>query len=271
MNTVRYFALLLFSLTFLSSSGQSARPTGDALTRTMLIQTALGRGTVFSIDVDNREYWITAKHMFTGERQPVGEMNDHTVSVAILNPGHESQEWLPETFTVIDPGKDIDIVVLAPEKPLLLTPLHLNPEDGGIPIGGVCTFLGFPYGGGWKTLMQGQDGSSQAEWFPYIKHCTVSGQLHDDASPLQKNAGGTIWILDGINNEGFSGGPVLMNTGPQQEVFAVISGYRTEPTEVLTVLQPIPNPSGIKLKSRRRKMTKRVRLLRSLRPTPKNM
>lgn len=238
----------LVMLTFVSSSAQSARPTGDALTRTMLIQTALGRGTVFSIDVDNREYWITAKHMFTGERQPVGEITDRTVNVAILNPGHESQEWLPETFTVIDPGKDIDIVVLAPEKPLLPTPSHFNAGNVGIPIGGDCTFLGFPYGGGWKTLMQGQDGNSQVQWFPYIKHCTVSGQLHDDASPLDKNAGGTIWILDGINNEGFSGGPVLMNTGPQQEVFAIISGYRTEPTEVLTVPQAIPNPSGIKLK-----------------------
>jgi hypothetical protein len=27
-------------------------------------------GTIFSIDVDGREYWITAKHILTGARHP---------------------------------------------------------------------------------------------------------------------------------------------------------------------------------------------------------
>jgi hypothetical protein len=241
----------ILTLTSLPCFGQSAQPTGEALQHTMLIQTALARGTVFSIDVDNREYWITAKHMFTGARQPVGEITEHTVKVALLNPGSEAQQWLPQTFTVIDPGKDIDIVVLAAEKIILPITSHLNAGNVGVPIGGDCTFLGFPYGGGWKTLVQGAGGKSEPEWFPYVKHCTVSGQLHDDASPLDKNSGGVIWVLDGINNEGFSGGPVLMNTGTAQQVFAVISGYKTEPSEVLTVPAPIPIPAGVKMKKQK--------------------
>jgi hypothetical protein len=47
-----------------------------------------------------------------------------------------------------------------------------------------------------------------------------------------------IWVLDGINNEGFSGGPVLYGTGENQEVFAVISGFHQEPLEVLPASNP---------------------------------
>jgi hypothetical protein len=49
-----------------------------------------------------------------------------------------------------------------------------------------------------------------------------------------------FWTLDGINNSGFSGGPVTYLTGPQQQVFAVVSGYLTEPTDVVT--SPLPKP-----------------------------
>jgi hypothetical protein len=60
--------LLLSTIAFFScrSLGQSAQATKSALFRTFMIETNVGRGTAFSIDVDNREYWITAKHMFTG-------------------------------------------------------------------------------------------------------------------------------------------------------------------------------------------------------------
>ena len=37
-------------------------------------------------------------------------------------------------------------------------------------LGGDCSFLGFPYGGGWLANMP--DGHKY--WMPYVKHCTVS-------------------------------------------------------------------------------------------------
>jgi hypothetical protein len=43
-----------------------------------------------------------------------------------------------------------------------------------------------------------------------------------------------FWVLDGINNSGFSGGPVAYLTGPRQQIFAVVSGYLTEPADVIT-------------------------------------
>jgi hypothetical protein len=42
-----------------------------------------------------------------------------------------------------------------------------------------------------------------------------------------------MWILDGINNPGFSGGPVTLGTGTNLRIVAVVSGYHTEPTDVI--------------------------------------
>jgi hypothetical protein len=43
-----------------------------------------------------------------------------------------------------------------------------------------------------------------------------------------------IWVLDGINNAGFSGGPVIFKSGPEQTILGVVSGYHVEPTDVVS-------------------------------------
>jgi hypothetical protein len=235
--------LFLLTIMFFScrSLGQSAQVTSNALGRTFMIETRVGRGTTFSIDVDNREYWITAKHMFTGIKTgPAGVFTSRTVQANILSQvgdGDEGRDlhWTTETFTVIDPGKDIDILVLVPDHLLLSygRDFYLKTGADGVGFGGDCEFLGFPYGGGWKisTLTDAKHLDTKSWlWLPYIKHCTISALLHEKEL--------NIWVLDGINNEGFSGGPVLFATGPNQKVFAVISGFHQEPLEVL----PAPPP-----------------------------
>lgn len=47
-----------------------------------------------------------------------------------------------------------------------------------------------------------------------------------------------FWVLDGINNPGFSGGPVVFLTGPAQKILGVVSGYYNEPTDVVTAALP---------------------------------
>jgi hypothetical protein len=173
---MRYPRALVFSclsLFCVYSHGQPAMPTTNALQRTFMIQTIHGRGTVFSIDVDNREYWITAKHLFTGiESRPQGEFLTKSVQANILAPvgnGNrgEVQNWQTFTFTTIDTGKDIDILVLVPDHLLLSYSREFNLKFGiqNMLIGGDCTFLGFPYGEGWKSKW-----SSTGEWlwWPYI-------------------------------------------------------------------------------------------------------
>jgi hypothetical protein len=73
---------------------------------------------------------------------------------------------------------------------------------------------------------------------PFVKHCTVSA-FSSGAADAKK-----VWVLDGINNEGFSGGPVVFGTGTQQKLLAVISGFHTEPVEVVRLATSKSGPKN---------------------------
>jgi|SRR5579863_7774833 len=228
--------LALLAFVGVLASAQQATPTTNILTRIVMVESSYGRGSTFSLDVDGREYWITAKHILTGARHPpYGAVPSKSVSLKILDPDASQEErWLTVEFSVIDPGNDIDIVVLAPPEPLLKNPIPSLPGDStGIVLGGDCEFLGFPYGGGWRAPFD----NGRFFWMPFVKHCNVSA--------LASNVEPRIWVLDGINNEGFSGGPVISRTGAEQKVFGVVSGYHLEPTEVVSsaaAKRPAPTP-----------------------------
>jgi hypothetical protein len=238
---MRFSLALLASLVFQASIvlAQAAPPTSNILSRVLMVQSRYFRGTTFSIDVDGREYWITAKHILTGAvHPPYGFIESKSELLSILNPGAQGEQWLPVNFSVIDAGNDIDIVILAPSEPLLKNPLPSEPADSaGILLGGDCEFLGFPYGGSWRANYD----NGQSFWMPFVKHCTVSALV--SGAPK-------VWILDGINNDGFSGGPVIFHTGAEQKIFAVISGYRLEPTEVVSSAAakkvPVKKPGATK-------------------------
>jgi hypothetical protein len=229
-----FVLLTLFVLSLQSSMAwsQAATPTNDVLFRVLMVQSQYGRGTIFSLDVDQREYWITAKHVLTGAKHPpYGHVTEKAVSLRLLNPGQSGEVWRDETFTVVDPGDDkVDIVVLAPSHLLLEKPLpSVKASSIGLLLGGDCEFLGFPYGSAWRASFSNGD----SYWMPFMKHCTVSAFVSTD--PI-------IWLLDGIANEGFSGGPVVFKTGPEQQILGVISGYHTEVAEVVPVDTTAPNP-----------------------------
>lgn len=222
----RFYGVLL-CLMFLGvlAVGQVATPTSNVITRIVMVESRYYRGSTFSIDVDGREYWITAKHILTGAKNPPwGSVTDKSVSLKMLNPkADEGENWLTTNFSVIDTGKDIDIVVLAPQHPLLQNPLPSLPTNSeGVLFGGDCEFLGFPYGGSWRARFNDRSLS----WMPFVKHCGVSAMTVAE--------GPKIWVLDGINNEGFSGGPVIFRTGSEQKLFAAVSGYRLEPAEIVS-------------------------------------
>ena len=273
-------ALVIACLALLSGAacfGQQIVVNRLALLQTRLIQTTKSVGTAFVVNVDNREYWITAKHIFTGiENAPPSVFTTKTVQANILLPfskgdNDQDKKWVTVTFATIDPGKDIDILVLAPDHSLTkyLPPESMKlasdadpaDEHALVPIGGDCDFLGYPYGSGWRasiplyTLNKGSkppgDGdklklSETAKtidwaWSPFVKRCTLS------ASMVQN--GITVFVLDGINNLGFSGGPVVTGKGASLDVFAVISSFHAEPLEVLPApepgqpyISPIPPP-----------------------------
>jgi hypothetical protein len=69
---------------------------------------------------------------------------------------------------------------------------------------------------------------------PFVKRCTISALTIE---------GKRIWVLDGINNVGFSGGPVIFGTGPQLKIIGVVSGYRTEPADVIPSIPAAVQPN----------------------------
>jgi hypothetical protein len=265
----RRSVLVIVCLTLLSGAtcfGQQIVINRIALLQTRLIQTTKSVGTAFVVNVDNREYWITAKHIFSGiENAPPGVFTTKTVQANILLPfskgdNDQDKKWETVTFTTIDPGKDIDILVLVPDHSLtkflpaesmkLASDADPADEHALVPIGGDCDFLGYPYGSGWRASIPvytlnkgskppGDDGKFKLSettktidwaWSPFVKRCTLS------ASMVQN--GITVFVLDGINNLGFSGGPVVTGNGGSLDAFAVISSFHAEPLEVL----PAPEP-----------------------------
>ncbi len=223
----RFGSAVLVCVLYCSAVGaQSAEPTSNILFKTLMIRTKTEAGTMFSIEVDNREYWLTAKHILTGRKSgPAGEVSEKTVSLDVLDPIGDAIKWNPNQFTVIDPGKDIDIVVLVPTTVLQDIKIpSLKVSSEGFGMGEECSFLGFPFASTWTATF-----SSTPYKMPFIKHCYISGIIRQSAAVL---------VLDGINNPGFSGGPVLYHTGPNQVVLGVISGYHNEPGEVHSIEVP---------------------------------
>ena len=135
-------------------------------------------------------------------------------------------------------------------------------ENALVPIGGDCEFFGYPYGGGWKANTPAYFTDKQSKspapgngiklppapslwfWSPFVKRCTLSGSIAQN--------GITVFILDGINNLGFSGGPVVTRSGASPLVFAVVSSFHAEPLEVLPApetgqayVSPLPPPPAL--------------------------
>jgi len=99
----------------------------------------------------------------------------------------------------------------------------------GIHIGQDIYFLGFPFG-------LGSDVGSINRQFPlpFIKKGVLS-------SIVKERSGANVFYLDGNNNPGFSGGPVVFapsNDRREYQVAAVISGYRLDPQPIYAGDQP---------------------------------
>jgi len=208
-------------------AAQSAQPTNNILFRTLMIKSKIEAGTMFPIEVDNREYWLTAKHILTGRKSgPAGEITAKTFTLDVLDPIGEAIKWNQTEFKIIDPGKDIDIVVLVPNIKLQTVDIPSLKVSSSMGMGQECSFLGFPFANTWTATFS----DSQKYKMPFIKHCYVSGII--------RQATAAVLVLDGINNPGFSGGPVLYRTGPDQVVLGVISSYHHEPGEVHSIEVP---------------------------------
>ena len=159
-------------------------------------------GTCFTIDVDDRQYIVTAQHLV---EKVVGQN-----SVKIM----QEKKWKGLQVKLVGHCEgEVDISVLAAD--IQISPTYpLNPTLGGIILGQDVYFLGFPYS------LKSDVGSINRNFpLPLVKKAIVS---------LVAERGHYI-LLDGHNNPGFSGGPVVFhpnNRGNDFCVAGVVAGYR---------------------------------------------
>jgi len=177
--------------------------TTNILRRTFQFTFGKEQGTCFTIDRDNRQYIVTARHL-------VEPLTDS----ATIRIKHE-QIWKDCSVNLVGHGEgEVDISVLA--AGIQISPKYpLHPNAAGLALGQDVYFLGFPYG---LTSEVGE--LNQNYPFPFVKKATMSAM---DFNPNRI-------FLDGHNNPGFSGGPVVFSevgkpTNPLS-VAGVISGYR---------------------------------------------
>ena len=178
--------------------------TSNVHRRVFRLMTAAGTGSCFTVDVDGKQYICTAKHLFDASSTRQLQIN-------------VAGEWEYLDVELVGYGSaDTDICVLAAKMQLSPT-WQLDPTMDGLVIGQDVYFLGYPYG--ISTIVVDQDEPFR---LPFIKKAIVSAVIKDKRQ---------ILFLDGHNNPGFSGGPVVFKEVGRPDgnfrVAAVLSGYRS--------------------------------------------
>ncbi len=171
-------ALLLWCLAGVAAQAQV--PTSNVLYRVLRIRTAGSTGSAFTIEVDGKQYLITARHLL----KDFG--NEGEVELWIAG------RWSKVRVRAIYPSKEVvDVAALDLGRPVTIT-LPLEPSSGGLTLGQQVYFLGYPYGLGTTSSAPAPPGFGE---LPFLKSGIVSAL--DDRDPEA-----SILYLDGQNNPG---------------------------------------------------------------------
>lgn len=166
-------------------------------------------GTCFVVDVDNRQYIITARHICNNIK------DGDTVQL------YFNQAWNAIIIKPIFPKNDsVDIVALAANR-LIMPKMEFDISSENLMIGQDVYFLEFPF----LDLKFGTISNDPVPIFvPFIKKGIFSAA-----------EGADIIYLDGHNNPGFSGGPVIFSNyfKNRLQIAGVISGYKSNYNTVM--------------------------------------
>lgn len=179
-----------------------------------------GTATAFTLDVDGRQYTITAKHVVANLKK------EDSLDI------YRGDKWVPVKFKIFTCDDPVDIAVLVAPELLTPTPI-LEPDPKMFFYGQDVYFVGFPYG-----ISMAAPKAIGDRPFPFIKRAAISSSVEIDA---EKHV--TQLLLDGYNNPGFSGGPVVYrDLNVRTDVFkvaGVVSGFIPE-------LVPVVSPKPLK-------------------------
>lgn len=180
----------------------------NVLRRTLLIRPSPNTlGTAFTIDVDGRQYLITAKHVVAGIDNAIRA----TIDV------QKKSGWFTLQIIVYKCDDPVDIAVLIPPTQLTAN-LPLEPDSSGLIVGEDAYFVGFPYG------------------LRFAPAGLVSKASIAQLERVADKKTGRI-LLDAHINPGLSGSPltyrVFSKNVPVFNVAGVIVGFQPDESPVL--------------------------------------
>lgn len=204
MGKVKKLFLPIALLLLIASPSEAQVITANIISRVFLIKYGEMSGSSFTIEVDDRQYLITARHVVNGikDGDKIEIFHDNGWKKMTVKPLY------------IEPS-EVDIVVLVP--PFQLSPtLPLEPSSDGIVLSQTMFFLGFPFG----MRMPGTMLNSEFP-VPLVKSGICS-------AIMSKPKDCSLIIVDGLNNPGFSGGPIVFKHQKTNRlrVAGVIGGFR---------------------------------------------
>jgi Trypsin-like peptidase domain len=204
-------AAIAVLISFISLSAQDAVPR-EILDRTLFIRNGNIAGTAFKVDYQGKVFLITARHVVAG--LPTSKATIQVWQEYIWKDYHTLR-------TIFPSSAEVDIAIFETEE-TVSRPYDITPQgkSSGTTFGQQVWFLGYP--------LEGLGFRYKSATFPFIKRGTISG-----IDALDQDA--IVYYIDGFNNPGFSGGPVVYWNFVRHayEIAAVVQGYREEAAKTM--------------------------------------
>jgi hypothetical protein len=206
----KYSLLIILILSPSLCFSQTEMVRSEALSRVYMIKYNKNIGSSFTLDIENKQYLITAKHTLSNIKR-----------IDVIEIFH-AKMWKKLKVQRIDlENPKIDIIVLAPG--IQLSPAtKFVPSIDGLFLSQNLFFLGFPFG------MRMDSGEINNLFpFPFVRKGILSAMSFVNTEEK------VLWV-DGFNNKGFSGGPILYFDRKTNEtkVVGVVSSFKEELLEV---------------------------------------
>lgn len=206
-----------------------AVPIAQAMSNTYNIYGDKFTGTCFMVTKNGEQYFVTAAHLFESSHRSGDEVSIQLVVQKELQPYRARIYYHPDRkvdIAVLKLAETISQAAVLPDEWTKYKDTIQKIFQGGgfstdslfVSIGTETYFLGFPLG----NLGTEAFGIK----YPLLKKAIISGWV--------KYNGIDVLLLDGHNNLGFSGGPVVAydEASKQMRIVGVISGYLPEPVNI---------------------------------------
>jgi hypothetical protein len=220
MKALIYILLLLLFPATLFCQQQQLKATFETMASTFNFQGDTSAGaTCFMINKEGRQYFVTAAHLF----KPSHKSGDVVpIRMVIQN---QVQSFDATVYFHADRNVDIALLRLSQKVSQRLKLSEKASQGNGISLD--TTLIGF----GMQVFFYGFPLTNMGTEalgikFPLVKQAIVSGVV--------KHNGVDVLVLDGHNNRGFSGGPVLAYDTSIKKmcIIGVVAGYFNEPINV---------------------------------------